>query len=520
MPRPANPWVVAAAVSVPAFLEMALLTIAGTSTRYVVGGLGGSPDDGFWVSNAYMGTVAVAMAVSAWFSDRVGRKRFLLLSLSGFALFTTLCGLATGMYELILYRALQGVAGGGMVPAAQGVILDAFPRDRQAVPLALFGAVGFAGIFAGPAVGGYLTDALSWRWVFLVAVPPAVLSLATVGLLVHDPPALRARRAALLSRPLHFDFVGLALVAVGVVSLQTFLGKGQEWDWFRDPFWRAQACLAGAVAGLGLAVYRELRAAEPLVDLRPFADRHFAACTLAIGAGYVLLYASSAALGPLLASLFGYTAGWVGLVQAPGAVAGITNLFVVTWLIARGVDGRRLMLAGVAVVVGGFYWMSRLNVYVSPGELAAPRAVQVFGLVLILIPCISTAYQSVPRDRVAAAAGLFSFFRFTGGTVGTDLGATVLDRRGQFHTQRLGEGWDALDPRLREAHGELAGQFLKLTGDPAAAGAMAWDWLNTLRDNQALSLAAFDVYRVGAWAALGMLVLVAMMRGPPAPAGR
>ncbi|MBA4062623.1 MAG: MFS transporter [Isosphaera sp.] len=519
MARPANPWVVAAVVTVPAVLEMALLTIAGTSTAYIVGGLGGSPDDGFWVGNAYMGTVGVAMAVSGWFSDRLGRKRFLLPSLAGFALFTALCGLASGMYELILYRTLQGVAGGGIVPAAQGVILDAFPKDRQAVPLALYGAGCFAGIFAGPALGGYLTDALSWRWVFLVAVPPAVLSLAAVALVVHDPPALRARRAVLLSRPVRFDYAGLALIAVGIVSLQTFVGKGQEWDWFRDPFGRVQACFAGAVAGLGLALYRELRAAEPLVDLRPFADRHFAASALAFGFGYALLYGSSAALGPLLASLFGYTATWVGVVQAPAAVVGIPALLVVIWLIARGVDGRWLMLAGLVVLVGGFFWMSRMTVYLSPGEVATPRAVQVFGLILVLIPCMSTAYQSVPRDQVAAAAGLFSFLRFTGGAVGTALGATLLERRGQFHTQRLGEGWDALDPRLREAHDALAGEFLKATGDPAAAGAMAWDWLNTLRDNQALSLAAFDVYWVGAWAALGLLVLIAMMRGPPAPAG-
>jgi DHA2 family multidrug resistance protein len=166
------------------------------------------------------------------------------------------------------------------------------------------------------------------------------------------------------------------------------------------------------------------------------------------------------------------------------------------------------------IVVGGFYWMSQMNVYLSPGLIAAPRAVQVFGLILILIPLMSTAYQSVPREQVAAAAGLFSFCRFVGGAIGTTIGLTVLVRREQFHTQRLGEGWDLLNPKLREAHDELAGQFFKVTGDRSAADAMAWDWLNTLRDNQALSLAAFDVYWVAACAALGLLVLIALMRGP------
>lgn len=515
MPRPVNPWVVAAVVAVPAVLEMTLLTITGAATRYIVGGLGGTPDDGFWVGNAYMGSVGVVMAVSAWFSDRLGRRRFLLLSLFGFAVFTTLCGVARGMYELVLWRALQGVAGGGLVPAAQGVILDAFPKDRQTLPLALFGACCFGGIFAGPALGGFLTDALSWRWTFLVAVPPAVLSLATVALFVHDPPALQEKRAKLLSRPVRVDFTGFALIAVGIFSLQVFVGMGQEWDWFRDPFWRVQTCFIGAVVGLTLAVRRELRAAEPLVDLRPFGDRHFAACTIAMFFGYGLFYASSAALGPLLAALFGYTATWVGLVQAPSAMIGIPALLSVSWLLAHGVDGRRLMLLGVGIVVGGFYWMSRMNVYISPEEVANPRAVQVFGLVLILIPLMTTAYQSIPKEQVAAAAGLFSFFRFTGGTMGTALGITLLERREQFHTQRLGEGWDALNPKLREAHDQLQTQFLRVTGNPVAADAMAWDWLNTLRDNQALSLAAFDVYWVAAWASLGLLVLIGLMRGPP-----
>lgn len=513
--RAAHPWLVTAVVITAATLEFTLLTISSTATRYIVGGLGGTPTNGFWVSNAYMAAVAVMIPIAAWFSDRLGRRRFMLLSLAGFAGFSTLCGLATGMYELILWRVLQGIAGGGLQPLAQAVILDTFPSNRRAVPLAVFGTCTLGGIFFGPFVGGLLTDNLSWRWTFLVVVPPAVLTLVGMVLWVKDPPELQARRAALLSRPIRFDYPGLVFLVVGIVGLQVFLGKGQEWDWFGDPFYRVQACFAAAVVGLGLMIRRELRAAEPLVDFRPLADRHFTACAVTIFIGYGLFYGSSGALGTLLFGLFGYDASKVGLVEAPAGVAALPFLFASLWWIGRGYDGRLLILIGTGILVGGCYWMSQMNLAISPAEVATPRTVQVLGLVLILVPLMSIAYQTVAPELIGAATGLFSFFRFTGGTIGTALGDTLLARREQFHSQRLGEGWDALNPKLRDAHDELQADFYRLTGDPAAADAMAWDWLNNLRNGQAESLAAFDIYWVAMIVSVTLVGLVLLMRGPP-----
>jgi DHA2 family multidrug resistance protein len=516
VPGRPNPWLVLAAATLPGTLEYTLMSVTGDGTRYIVGGLGGDPANGFWVSTAYLATAAAMMPASAWFAAHLGRRRYMLLSLAGFAAASALCGLATDLNALIGWRVVQGAFAGGLQPCGMAVILDAFPKDRQAVPVSVFGAATIGGLLLSPSLGGWVVDAYSWRWIFLGTVPLALAALAGVGLAVHDPPGLTARRAALLSRPVRFDWAGLLLLAAGITSLEVFVGKGQEWDWFKDPFYRVHLAFAGAVVALPLFVRRELRAAEPLVDLRPLADRQFAVCVTVILGGYVLLYSSSGALTELVMALFGYDATSAGWASAPSGVLGVAAAVLTLWLLGRGWDARRLVVVGALVVAGGCFWVSRQNLDIDIGRVMAPRVVQVVGLVLVLIPVLGVSCRDLPADRQAAGAGLLSFFRFTSGTIGSALGAVLLVRRDQFHTVRTNVDLDPLNPMLMDTHRGLRDVFFRLTGDPAAADAMGWAEIAAMRDRQALSLACFDVYWVAGWVAVGVAGVALLMRKPPA----
>lgn len=516
MPGRPHPWLVLAAATLPGALEYALMSIAGVGTRYVVGGLGGDPANGFWVGTAYQAAVAVMMAASAWFAARLGRRRYMLLSVAGFAAATLLCGLATNLYTLIAWRVVQGAFAGGLQPCGMAVILDYYPRDRQAVPVAVFGAATFGGLLLAPALGGWLVDAYGWRWLFLGAVPFLLLALAGVAAFLHDPPEFTARRAELLSRPVRFDWAALGLIAAGVTGLQVFVGKGQEWDWFGDPFYRVHLAFAAAAVGLPLAARRLLRDPEPLVDLRPFGDRQFAVCGAVLFGGLALLYSSSGALTDLLTSLFGYDATTAGWATAPSGAIGAGVAVLTLWLLRRGVPARRLVVVGCLTVSAGCFWVSRQDLALDLEQVMLPRIVQVVGLVLALVPLLGVACRDLPPDWQPAAAGLVACLRFTGGTIGGALGAAFLVRRDQFHTVRTNFNLDPLNPMLTDTHRTLRETFFRLTGDPAAAELMGWAEVMAMRDRQALSLACFDVYWVAAWVAVGMAGLALLMRRPPA----
>ncbi|MBX9623849.1 MAG: DHA2 family efflux MFS transporter permease subunit [Gemmataceae bacterium] len=515
MPGCPHPWLVLAAATLPAALEYALMSIAGVGTRYIVGGLGGDPANGFWVGTAYQAAAAVMMAASAWFADRLGRRRYMLVSVAGFTAATALCGLATDLNTLIAWRVVQGVFAGGLQPCGMAVLLDYFPRDRQAVPLSVYGAATFGGLLLAPAPGGWLVDAFSWRWTFLAPVPLLLLAVAGVALFIHDPPALTARRAALLSRPVRFDWVGLGLIAAGITGLQVFVGKGQEWDWFRDPFHRVHLAFAAAVLGLALGVRRMIRAAEPLVDLRPLGDRQFAVCGAVLFGGLALLYSTTGAMTELTLALFGYDATLAGEVTAPGSAVGVGVALLALWLLRRGASARRMVVLGFLVVAGGCFWVSVQTLALDFDQIMLPRVVQVVGLVLALVPLLGVACRDLPADWQAAAAGLIACLRFIGGTIGGALGTVLLERRDQFHITRTNFDLDVLNPFLTSTHGTLRDTFFRLTGDPAAADAMGWAEIAAMRDRQALSLACFDVYWVAAWVAVGMAGLALLMRRPP-----
>lgn len=521
-PRPraaGSPWVVAAIVVVPTFMEVLDTTIAVVALRYIAGGLSATVDDGEWVLTSYLAANAIILPITGWLSAHLGRRNYFLLSIAVFTLSSALCGMATSLGQLILFRVIQGLAGGGLQPSSQAVLLDTFPAERQGMAMTMFGLAALIAPVIGPTLGGWITDQYSWRWVFLINVPIGILALGACYAKLRDPDYLVAQRLELKKRPFQFDGIGLSLLVIVMVSWEVMLSKGQEWDWLSDPSWRVQILAILFVVGLVVLVFWELRHRSPVVNFRPLRERNFAACCIIIFFAYAALYGASTSLPALLQSLFGYDALDAGLVMSPGGFVAVLAMPIIARMLGRGTDARWLIAVGLFVMTAGNYWVSQMNLDVSPGEIIWPRVVLIAGLAICFAPANVAAYLYTPKELRGAAVGLLSLLRNEGGSVGTSLAQTVNERRDQFHTLRLGEYLDPFNAAAQSFIANARAFFLQYTADPVASQQFAWQELANLRGQQASSLAYFDTFWIFAAMTFALLILVPFMKRSVAEKG-
>ncbi|MBR0800759.1 DHA2 family efflux MFS transporter permease subunit [Bradyrhizobium jicamae] len=514
-----NPWVVAAIVVVPTFMEVLDTTITVVALRYIAGGLSATVDDGEWVITSYLAANAIILPITGWLAAHLGRRNYFLLSIAVFTLASGLCGMATSLGQLILFRVVQGLAGGGLQPSSQGVLLDAFPVEKQGVAMTLFGLAALLAPVVGPTLGGWITDTYSWRWVFYINVPVGLLAFAACYALLRDPDYLTTQRMELKRQPFRFDTLGLSLLVIVMVSWEVMLSKGQEWDWFGDPFWRVQTLAILCVVGLMTLIFWELRHPSPVVNFRPLGERNFAACCLIIFCAFAVLYAASTSLPALLQSLFGYDALSAGLVMSPAGFFAVLVMPFVGRALGKGTDARWLIATGLLTMAIGNYWMSQMNLDISPGQIVWPRVTLIIGLSMCFAPANVAAYLYTPPLLRGAAVGLLSLLRNEGGSVGTSMAQTIQERRDQFHTLRIGETLDAFNANVASFLDQARGVFLQQTGDPTAGQQFAWQTLENLRQQQAASLAYFDVFVVLAVVTLVLVPVVFLMKRSVAEKG-
>jgi MFS transporter, DHA2 family, multidrug resistance protein len=494
-------------------------TIAVVALRYIAGGLSATVDDGEWVITSYLAANAIILPITGWLSAHLGRRNYFLLSIAVFTLASGLCGMATSLGQLIVFRVLQGLAGGGLQPSSQGVLLDAFPVEKQGTAMTLFGLAALLAPVVGPTLGGWITDSYSWRWVFYINVPVGLLALGACYALLRDPDYLTKQRMELRRQPLRFDTLGLFLLVIVMVSWEVMLSKGQEWDWLSDPFWRVQTLAILVIVGLIALIIWELRHPSPVVNFRPLRERNFAMCCLIIFCAFAVLYAASTSLPALLQSLFGYDALSAGLVMSPAGFFAVLVLPFVGRALGKGTDARWLLAAGLFIMAAGNYWMSQMNLDISPGQVVWPRVMLVVGLSMCFAPANVAAYLYTPPLLRGAAVGLLSLLRNEGGSVGTSMAQTIQERRDQFHVLRLGETLDSFNASVMSFLEQARGVFLQQTGDPSAAQQLAWQALENLRQQQASSLAYFDVFLLLAVVTLALVPTVLLMKRSVAEKG-
>ncbi|OWK40286.1 DHA2 family efflux MFS transporter permease subunit [Fimbriiglobus ruber] len=517
--RATNPWLVAIAVVVPTFMEVLDTTIANVALRYIAGGLSAAQVDSEWVITSYLAANAIVLPMSGWLLSRLGRRNYFLISVAGFTFSSLMCGLSTSLEELILFRVFQGLFGGGLQPCTQGILLDTFPEEKRGLGLTMFAVAALIAPIIGPTLGGYITDNYSWVWIFFINVPVGLIAMGACWMLVKDPPYLVAERAAKRNNPVGFDIIGLALLVVSVVCWEVVLSKGQEWDWFGDPFWRVQTLAGLFVVCLGGLIVWELRHPAPLVNLRPLADRNFAVAALVIACAYAVLYGQTTSLPSMLQTLFGYDATHSGLVLSPSGAFAILLMPVVAILLGRGTDARWLVMAGLALMAAGNFWLSRMNLDIGPWDVVWPRVVTIAGLSLVFTPLTVAAYQNIPLPLQGAAVGVFSLLRNEGGSVGTSVAQTIEERREQFHLLRLNEFLDPLNPALADYLANLRPGLIANVGDPVTADQLGYQIVDNLRLQQAASLSYFDVFLAFAAVAGVLCPLILLMRRSVAKKG-
>ncbi len=500
-------------------MEVLDTTIANVALRYIAGGLSAAVTDSEWVITSYLAANAVILPISGWLSARLGRRNYFLLSIAVFTLASALCGMATSLGQIILFRIIQGLAGGGLQPSSQGVLLDTFPPEKQGQAQTVFGLAALLAPIVGPTLGGWLVVNYNWRWIFLINVPVGLAALAFAYFLVDDPEYLKKQRTELRRQPLNFDYLGLGLLVLVMSSWEIMLSKGQEWDWTGDPFWRVQTLMILFVLGLGFLIYREMRIKNPIVNFRVLGERNLAMSCIILSGAFAVLYAASFSLPNLLQALFGYDAFRAGLVLSPGGITSISALLVAGFLMGRAVDARWLIATGLLVVAASNYWVSLLNLQVSPIQVVWPRMLLTLGLGLIFAPINVAAFKYIPAHLRGAAVGLLALLRNEGGSVGTSMAQTIQERRDQFHTLRLGEMLDPLNPAVNAFNEQYRALIAQHNGDPVAAQQMALQLLSNLRAQQASSLAYFDVFFILACVAFGLTFLVLFMKRSVAEKG-
>src|ERR1700737_4935120 len=401
-----NPWIVALAVVVPTFMEVLDTTIANVALRYIAGGLSSAVTDSEWVVTSYLAANAIILPISGWLAANLGRRRYFLLSIAVFTISSVFCGMARSLNQLILFRVVQGLAGGGLQPSSQGILLDTFPPEKQGAAQTLFGVAALIAPVLGPTLGGWITDQYSWRWIFYINLPVGALAFFLCWAMVQDPEYLRDARKASRKGTINFDSIGLGLLVITLVCWEVLLSKGQEWDWFGDAFGRVQTLvILFVLGGCGLILW-ETRHASPIVNLRPLRDRNFAISCTIIFCSFGVLYGSSTLLPGMLESLFGYDAFHAGLVMSPAGIFTILAIIIVGALLGRGVDARWLIATGLLIVAAGNFWMSLMNLDIAPGQVVGVRIVMVAGLGLVFAPVNVAAYLYMPRALRGAAVGL------------------------------------------------------------------------------------------------------------------
>jgi len=427
-----NPWAIALTVTLATFMEVLDTSIANVALPHMAGSLGASQDEATWVLTSYLVSSAVILPISGWLSDRFGRKRFYLSCVVMFTVCSMLCGFAPTLPFLIVARVLQGLGGGGLAPSEQAILADTFPVEKRGQAFAVYGMAVVVAPAIGPTLGGWITDNFNWHWIFFINVPIGIFSFWLSSRMVEDPPALIARRQA--AKGTRVDFTGLALVASGVGVLEFFLDKGQEKDWFGDPYILA-ACVIATML-LVTFVFWEWNHPDPIVDLKLLKNRNFGtAVFLQLILGMVL-FGSTVLIPQYLQVLLGFTAQLAGEALSPAGFVMMFMMFVAGRLIGK-MDPRVLVCIGYTATALGLYNLTRLSLDTSFTTVMDWRMLQVIGLPLVFIPISTLNYVGVPTTKMNQISSLSNFARNLGGSAGTALLTTFLARTAQTHQQQL-----------------------------------------------------------------------------------
>ena len=498
---PGGPWLMTAVVSIGTFIEILDTSIANVALENISGNLGVSSDQVTWVVTSYLVANAIIIPISGFLSQAIGRKRYFMISIGLFTGSSLMCALSPNLSILVFARVLQGIGGGGLAPVEQSMIADSFPARQRGNAFAAFGFVVVIAPIIGPTIGGWITDYISWHWIFLINVPIGLLAMVATGIVTVEPPRLVKERAARLKDGLKVDYVGFILVAIGLGGLLITLDQGQRDGWFSSNLIVMTTTMA--VVGLSAMIVWELNHDDPIVPIKILAIPNFAISSLMMLLLGVLVFGTVQIIPQMLQTVYGYNAFHAGMALTYGGWIAVV-MMPVSGILTSKVDTRALIFPAFVMQAISFWYYSGFSLDSTFGDAATGRFLSSIGLPLLFIPINTVAYIGLPDGLSDKASAMLNFFRNLGGAFGISIAQTILLRREQFHQSRMTEGLNALNPTFNDTITNLTQTF----GNQQ----LAYGTIYRQVQQQAAMMSYIEVFHLLMWAVIFVLPFILLLK--------
>ena len=497
-----GPWLMTAVVSVATFMEILDTSIANVALDHISGSLGVAIDQGTWIVTCYLVANAIVIPISGFLSKAIGRKRYFLISIALFTLSSLVCAVSTSLSMLILARVFQGIGGGGLAPVEQSMIADSFPPEKRGQAFAAFGLVVVVAPIIGPTIGGYITDVISWHWIFLINVPVGIMAFVATTAVVREPKALVEETAALRRGGLKLDWIGFLSTAIGLGGLLVMLDRGQQEDWFSSNLIIVMGIMA--VVGIGGMVAWEINHKDPIVPINLLANRNFAITVLLMMILGVLVFGTIQLVPQMLQQVFQYNAYDAGLALTYGGAIAIVGMPFAGMLTGK-IDTRFLLFPAFVSQAVAFWYFSQFSVESTFAQAAWGRFFISLGLPFLFIPISTVAYVGLKPGEADKASAMLNFFRNLGGAFGISLAQTLLTRREQFHQDRMTETLNQFNPVFRDS---LAKTTALVGGDRQVALGQIYSQVQ----RQSAMFSYVEVFHVLMWMVIGVLPFILVLK--------
>jgi MFS transporter, DHA2 family, multidrug resistance protein len=498
-----NPWLVAIAVMLATFMEVLDTSIAAVALPYIAGSLSATNDEATWVLTSYLVANAIILPASSWFSLRFGRKRFLIACIMIFTASSFACGAATSLALILIARAVQGAGGGALQPLSQAILLESFPPQKRGSAMAIFALGVVVAPVLGPTLGGWLTDAYSWRWAFYINVPVGIFAIFMISRYVEDPSYVKE------ARPGKLDAIGLGLLAVWLGCLQIILDKGQEDDWF-GAGWIRWASVVLVVCLIAFLV-RQFRHKQPLVDLRVFRHRNFTLGCLLIGIFGAAIYGLVTLLPLFYQELLGYTALAAGWAVSPRGIGAIVAMPIIGYLTAK-IDNRWLIAFGFMLFGVASLWFGQVNLSIGQWSFLWAILISGFGSGCVFVPLSTTTMAFLKNEEIGNASGLYNLLRNIGGSIGISVVNTIVARHQQLHHNELAASVNPARVTVQDTVHGLQNYLTAQGTSPPDALQQTYALIGQSVDGQARLWSYVDDFRYMALVCFGCIPIVFLLK--------
>jgi MFS transporter, DHA2 family, multidrug resistance protein len=494
-------WIVTATLVFSTLMELIDTTVVNVALPHIMGNLGATFDDIGWIVTAYSVAIIMVLPISGWLGQRLGRKNYYMASITLFTVFSFFCGHAHSLTELVLFRFLQGLAGGGMAPTAQAILIESWPKRELGMAMAMFGMGAVLGPVIGPVLGGYITDHFSWPWVFYINIPLCAIALFSIVTFIRPTPRERGKP---------IDWWGLFLLAVSVASLQIVLERGEQEDWFQTTYIIILAFVA--VIGSLIFIQHELNTSHPVVNLRIMRYRSFSMgilTTLFFGIG---MFGSVFVYPLMFQNLLGFSAEQTGLVTLPSGIVTIMMMPIVGTLMKKKVPAQVIGTAGMIIFFFFCLMMSKTTMEYGMNNFFWPLVVRGFGLSMLFVPITTLAVQDLHGIEIGQGTGLNTMMRQLGGSIGIALITTFVDRRFSLHQNVLSSYVNNYNNAFLQRFNGMVASFTSKGFDLSHAKEMAYAAINGTVYQQSMLLSYTDVFWIVSIFFLCIIPLIAFQK--------